>query len=112
MQSRRDNSRTIRARTGPELVAKSWATEAAVRMLMNNLDPAVDDQALRVLGDFVVQVVHQHSDGGFGEPALGLDLASAAGADAAAVVSARRIDIAQLSTPPKMRRSGPGRPIQ
>ena len=41
MLSRRDNSRTIRARMGPEIVAKSWATEAAVRMLMNNLDPQV-----------------------------------------------------------------------
>ncbi|MET1112071.1 MAG: urocanate hydratase [Allosphingosinicella sp.] len=41
MHSRRDNSRSIRARTGPGLVAKSWATEAAVRMLQNNLDPAV-----------------------------------------------------------------------
>ena len=39
--NRRDNSRSIRARTGPELVAKSWATEAAVRMLQNNLDPGV-----------------------------------------------------------------------
>ncbi len=38
---RRDNSRTIRARRGSVLVAKSWATEAAVRMLMNNLDPEV-----------------------------------------------------------------------
>ena len=41
MLSRRDNSRIIRARTGPEIRAKSWATEAAVRMLMNNLDPDV-----------------------------------------------------------------------
>ncbi|HEX8482754.1 MAG TPA: urocanate hydratase, partial [Allosphingosinicella sp.] len=41
MHSRRDNSRSIRARTGPDLVAKSWATEAAVRMLQNNLDPRV-----------------------------------------------------------------------
>jgi urocanate hydratase len=41
MLSRRDNSRSIRARTGPGLVAKSWATEAAVRMLQNNLDPGV-----------------------------------------------------------------------
>ena len=39
--NRRDNSRSIRARTGPEIVAKSWATEAAVRMLQNNLDPRV-----------------------------------------------------------------------
>ena len=41
MQSRRDNSRTIRARTGSDIKAKAWTTEAAVRMLMNNLDPAV-----------------------------------------------------------------------
>src|SRR5688572_13343771 len=41
MLSRRDNSRHIHARTGPEIKAKSWATEAAVRMLMNNLDPDV-----------------------------------------------------------------------
>jgi urocanate hydratase len=41
MHSRRDNSRTIRARTGPERQARHWTTEAAVRMLQNNLDPAV-----------------------------------------------------------------------
>jgi urocanate hydratase len=41
LPSRRDNSRSIRARTGPEIVARSWATEAAVRMLQNNLDPRV-----------------------------------------------------------------------
>ena len=36
---RRDNSRHIAAPTGTELSCKSWATEAAMRMLMNNLDP-------------------------------------------------------------------------
>jgi urocanate hydratase len=41
MLQRRDNSRSIRARTGPDLVARSWATEAAVRMLQNNLDARV-----------------------------------------------------------------------
>ncbi|HEY0325496.1 MAG TPA: urocanate hydratase, partial [Allosphingosinicella sp.] len=41
MHSRRDNSRTIRARTGSDIKAKAWPTEAAVRMLMNNLDPQV-----------------------------------------------------------------------
>ncbi len=41
MLHRRDNSRSIRARTGPEIRAKSWTTEAAVRMLQNNLDPRV-----------------------------------------------------------------------
>jgi len=39
--ARRDNSRDIKAPTGPELTAKSWATEAPMRMLMNNLDAQV-----------------------------------------------------------------------
>lgn len=34
-------TRQIRARRGSTLVAKSWQTEAAMRMLMNNLDPEV-----------------------------------------------------------------------
>ena len=33
MHTRRDNSRHIEARTGTEIRAKSWLTEAAVRML-------------------------------------------------------------------------------
>ncbi len=36
-----DNSRVIRAKHGTELDAKSWLTEAPLRMLMNNLDPQV-----------------------------------------------------------------------
>lgn len=50
--ARLDNSRRIKARTGSELVAKSWQTEAAVRMLMNNLDDEVaeDPQGLVVYG--------------------------------------------------------------
>src|SRR5215210_696762 len=49
---RRDNSRHIRARRGSEIKAKSWTTEAAVRMLMNNLDDEVaeDPQSLVVYG--------------------------------------------------------------
>ena len=39
--SRLDNSRTIRAAHGTRLTARSWLTEAALRMLMNNLDPDV-----------------------------------------------------------------------
>ena len=35
------NSRIIKAPTGATLNAKSWATEAPLRMLMNNLDPEV-----------------------------------------------------------------------
>src|SRR5690349_25177964 len=41
MHSRRDNSRHIAAPTGTELSCRSWTTEAAMRMLMNNLDPGV-----------------------------------------------------------------------
>ena len=41
MHSRRDNSRHIAAPTGTEISCKSWSTEAAMRMLMNNLDPRV-----------------------------------------------------------------------
>lgn len=38
---RLDTSRTIKAPTGNQITAKSWLTEAAKRMLMNNLDPEV-----------------------------------------------------------------------
>ncbi len=41
---RLDNSRTIRAARGTELSAKSWLTEAPLRMLMNNLDPDVAER--------------------------------------------------------------------
>ena len=36
--------RIIRAPRGTELSCKSWVTEAALRMLMNNLDPEVADR--------------------------------------------------------------------
>ena len=39
--TRLDNSRHIQAAAGTELTAKSWLTEAPLRMLMNNLDPRV-----------------------------------------------------------------------
>jgi urocanate hydratase len=42
--TRIDNSRVIRAATGSELSAKSWLTEAPLRMLMNNLDPDVAEK--------------------------------------------------------------------
>src|SRR5438128_11852711 len=41
MHHRRDNSRHIAAPTGTELSCKGATTEAAMRMLMNNLDPRV-----------------------------------------------------------------------
>ncbi|RUO20961.1 urocanate hydratase [Aliidiomarina iranensis] len=39
--TRIDKNRVIRAERGSEITAKSWQTEAAKRMLMNNLDPEV-----------------------------------------------------------------------
>src|SRR5438105_3285746 len=44
MASRLDNSRVIRAPHGSQLSAKSWLTEAPLRMLMNNLDPEVAEK--------------------------------------------------------------------
>ncbi len=41
MIKRLDNARNIKAPTGNVLTAKSWQTEAPLRMLMNNLDPMV-----------------------------------------------------------------------
>ncbi|MFV3130297.1 urocanate hydratase [Niveispirillum sp. KHB5.9] len=42
--TRIDNTRLIRAAHGTTLQAKSWLTEAALRMLMNNLDPDVAER--------------------------------------------------------------------
>ncbi|MEM7282242.1 MAG: urocanate hydratase, partial [Pseudomonadota bacterium] len=36
--------RVVRAPTGTQLTAKSWLTEAPLRMLMNNLDPDVAER--------------------------------------------------------------------
>ena len=41
MSARHDNTRRIRAPRGSTLSARSWQTEAPLRMLMNNLDPEV-----------------------------------------------------------------------
>src|SRR5215203_3552522 len=43
-QTRIDNARAIRSPRGPEMSAKSWLTEAPLRMLMNNLDPEVAEK--------------------------------------------------------------------
>ena len=52
VDSRLDTSRVIRAPHGTELSAKSWLTEAPLRMLMNNLDPDVAEnpQSLVIYG--------------------------------------------------------------
>ena len=43
-QTRLDNSRVIRSPRGLQLNTLSWATEAPLRMLMNNLDPEVAER--------------------------------------------------------------------
>ncbi|RLA57265.1 MAG: urocanate hydratase, partial [Gammaproteobacteria bacterium] len=50
--TRLDTSRVIRAPHGTTLSAKSWLTEAPLRMLMNNLDPEVAEnpQSLVIYG--------------------------------------------------------------
>ncbi|GAB4393124.1 MAG: urocanate hydratase [Gammaproteobacteria bacterium] len=52
MSTHLDETRVIRAPQGTQLSAKSWLTEAPLRMLMNNLDPSVAEkpQALIVYG--------------------------------------------------------------
>lgn len=47
----------VRAPTGTTLTAKSWLTEAPLRMLMNNLDPDVAENPheLVVYGGIVAQ---------------------------------------------------------
>jgi urocanate hydratase len=52
LDPRIDHSRVIKAPTGSKLNAKSWLTEAPLRMLMNNLDPEVAENpaALVVYG--------------------------------------------------------------
>jgi urocanate hydratase len=42
--TRIDNMRVIRAARGTDLTARSWLTEAPMRMLMNNLDPDVAEK--------------------------------------------------------------------
>ncbi|MXN65467.1 urocanate hydratase [Stappia sp. GBMRC 2046] len=44
MTNPRHNIRTVRADRGSEISAKSWMTEAPLRMLMNNLDPEVAEK--------------------------------------------------------------------
>ncbi|MGL5362340.1 MAG: urocanate hydratase [Bosea sp. (in: a-proteobacteria)] len=44
MPTRLDNARIIRSPHGTQLSARSWLTEAPLRMLMNNLDPGVAEK--------------------------------------------------------------------
>ena len=38
------NTRIVRSPRGPDMTARTWAAEAALRMLMNNLDPEVAER--------------------------------------------------------------------
>ena len=38
------NTRVVRSPRGPNLTCKTWGAEAAMRMLMNNLDPEVAER--------------------------------------------------------------------
>ena len=44
MTSSTSNARVVRAPRGIEMTARTWAAEAALRMLMNNLDPEVAER--------------------------------------------------------------------
>src|SRR5918993_571687 len=57
--TRIDNARVIRASYGTDLSAKSWLTEAPLRMLMNNLN---DDETLLVQSGKPVGVFRTHAD--------------------------------------------------
>src|SRR5258708_39953744 len=48
--TRIDKSRVVRAATGIGLSAKSWLTEAPLRMLMNNLHPDVAERPEELVG--------------------------------------------------------------
>src|SRR5687767_10485487 len=42
--TRSDSNRIVRAPRGPQISARSWLTEAPLRMIMNNLDPQVAER--------------------------------------------------------------------
>ena len=65
-----DNSRKIRAPRGTELTAKSWLTEAPLRMIMNNLDPEVAEkpEELVVYGGIGRAARDWHTTGEFKSP--------------------------------------------
>ena len=47
--SRHDPSRTVRAPRGSQLSCRSWLTEAAYRMIQNNLDAEVAENPQRLV---------------------------------------------------------------
>ena len=51
-------------------------------------DAAIDDELARPFGDVGVEIVHEHAQRRFGQPALGAELGSAGAADDAHIVDA------------------------
>ena len=51
-------------------------------------DAAIDDELARPLGDVGIEIVHEHPERRFGQPALGAELGSAGAADDAHIVDA------------------------
>ena len=64
MSDARKNTRNVFPATGTKLTAKSWLTEAPMRMLMNNLDPDVAERPRgptpRLRVKLFAQHVHHH----------------------------------------------------
>ena len=44
MTEKTPNARVVRSPRGSEKTAKTWVAEAAMRMMMNNLDPEVAER--------------------------------------------------------------------
>ena len=51
-------------------------------------DAAIDDELARTFGDVGIEIVHEHPERRFGQPALGAELGSAGAADDAHIVDA------------------------
>src|ERR1700723_2881750 len=51
-------------------------------------DAAIDDELARTFGDVGIEIVHEHAQGRFGQPALGAEFGSVGRADDAHIVDA------------------------
>src|SRR5476649_781358 len=63
-----DPTRKLRAARGTKLEARSWLTEAPLRMLCNNLDPEVAERPEELV-DLRIEVVAQHPQRRLRQPA-------------------------------------------
>ncbi len=79
---------------GFELAQRGDDAVEAFPVARGAADAAVDDEFVRLLGDVGVEVVHEHAQRRFGEPALGGDVGAVRGADLAGVVDAGHVGLA------------------